>query len=116
MDFPRKPRQKERTGDDVMKRGIIFDMDGTLWDSAENVAKSWNVAIRQYGVGGERTDNAGHSRGNGKNDGRNRRYPLCGIPRRKTETAPKGMLSVENDYLREHGGILYDRCRRRSRR
>ena len=29
-----------------MKRGIIFDMDGTLWDSAENVAKSWNVAIR----------------------------------------------------------------------
>ena len=33
-----------------MKRGIIFDMDGTLWDSAENVAKSWNVAIRQYGV------------------------------------------------------------------
>lgn len=33
-----------------MKRGIIFDMDGTLWDSAENVAESWNVAIRQYGV------------------------------------------------------------------
>lgn len=42
--------KRERTGDDVMKRGIIFDMDGTLWDSAENVAKSWNVAIRQYGV------------------------------------------------------------------
>ena len=32
-----------------MKRGIIFDMDGTLWDSAENVAKSWNVAIRRCG-------------------------------------------------------------------
>ena len=27
-----------------MKKGIIFDMDGTLCDSAEQVAKSWNVA------------------------------------------------------------------------
>ncbi len=24
---------------------IIFDMDGTLWDSAENVAKAWNEAV-----------------------------------------------------------------------
>ena len=23
-----------------MKKGIIFDMDGTLWDSAANVAES----------------------------------------------------------------------------
>lgn len=26
-------------------KGIIFDMDGTLWDSAENVAASWNLAF-----------------------------------------------------------------------
>ena len=54
------------------------------------VLECGNPAVRGQG---ERTDNAGHSGGNGKNDGRNRRYPLCGIPRRKTETAPKGMLS-----------------------
>ena len=24
-----------------MKKGLIFDMDGTLWDSSENVAASW---------------------------------------------------------------------------
>ncbi len=28
--------------------GIIFDMDGTLWDSAENVAISWNIMLRKY--------------------------------------------------------------------
>ena len=35
-----------------MKKGIIFDMDGTLWDSAENVAKSWNTIIEstEYGL------------------------------------------------------------------
>ena len=33
-----------------MKKGIIFDMDGTLWDSAANVAESWNLAIKQDGT------------------------------------------------------------------
>ena len=29
-----------------MKRtGIIFDMDGTLWDSAEEVARSWTRVV-----------------------------------------------------------------------
>ena len=28
-----------------MKKGIIFDMDGTLWDSAEGVAKAWTEIV-----------------------------------------------------------------------
>ena len=32
----------------VLKKGIIFDMDGTLWDSSEIVAKSWTDAIKSY--------------------------------------------------------------------
>lgn len=27
--------------------GIIFDVDGTLWDSTDSVAESWNMAIRE---------------------------------------------------------------------
>ena len=31
------------------KLGIIFDMDGTLWDSAKAVAESWTeVVAREY--------------------------------------------------------------------
>ena len=31
----------------MMKKGIIFDMDGTLWDSAKQVAESWNVVLEK---------------------------------------------------------------------
>lgn len=28
--------------------GIIFDVDGTLWDSTKEVAKSWNQVLREH--------------------------------------------------------------------
>lgn len=28
--------------------GIIFDVDGTLWDSTDEVAKSWNQVLREH--------------------------------------------------------------------
>lgn len=31
-----------------MKQGILFDLDGTLWDSSEEVAISWSQALRKY--------------------------------------------------------------------
>lgn len=33
-----------------MKKGLIFDMDGTLWDSSANVAKSWSEVVRLQGL------------------------------------------------------------------
>ena len=31
-----------------MKNGIIFDLDGTLWDSAETVTRAFNDEIKNY--------------------------------------------------------------------
>ena len=31
-----------------MKKGIIFDMDGTLWDSVDEIVYSWNEALRAF--------------------------------------------------------------------
>ena len=30
-----------------MKQGILFDLDGTLWDSSTEVAISWEEALRK---------------------------------------------------------------------
>lgn len=34
-----------------MKRGIVFDLDGTLWDSSQEVVSSWNEALKNYQKG-----------------------------------------------------------------
>lgn len=33
-----------------MKKGIIFDIDGTLWDSTKTVLKAWNLALDEFGL------------------------------------------------------------------
>lgn len=91
----------------MSKKGIIFDMDGTLWDSAEGVAKSWTrIVNREYdenrvitvedihGVMGKTMDKIAEEL-----------FPeLSEEPRLELL---KKCCDDENAYLREHGGVLY---------
>ena len=90
-----------------MKKGLIFDMDGTLWDSSENVAASWTEKIRELkydlpditqkdimGVMGLTMDKiADILFGSLSKDERMELLNLC--------------CDYENEYLRKHGGNLY---------
>ena len=31
-----------------MKKGVIFDLDGTLWDAADQIVVSWNQTILRF--------------------------------------------------------------------
>ncbi len=33
-----------------MNRGILFDLDGTLWDSVDRLTPAWNRVLGEYGV------------------------------------------------------------------
>lgn len=88
-----------------MKTGIIFDMDGTLWDSAKQVADAWStITVKKLGRRVTQED----------------MYRTMGMPMDELAKAifPDHELSellpimeesgkVENDYLREHGAQLY---------
>ena len=95
-----------------MKKGIIFDMDGTLWDSAAGVAESWNEAILAYGY--ERKPlTAGDIQsvmGKTMEDIADILFPELNVMQRKELLDL--CCRLENDYLRRHGGVLYPDIRK----
>lgn len=87
-----------------MKVGIVFDMDGTLWDSTEQIWISWKSVLDEYGVSlsmeklkslmGKTMDVIGES-------------ILPDVSKKERDEIFERCYQVENEYLRNHGGILY---------
>lgn len=81
---------------------IIFDLDGTLWDSAENVARSWNAAIKQQRFTKSDIMNV---MGLTMDEIAARFFPD------KSEKERRDIIAVccryENEYLRTHGGVIF---------
>lgn len=90
-----------------MKKGIIFDMDGTLWDSAEGVAKSWMEVVKEeYPELPEITEEDIQSV-MGKTMDVIARLLFPTLTEEKQMELLDKCCVRENDYLAEHGGILY---------
>ena len=92
-----------------MKKGVIFDMDGTVWDSSANVAKAWTVKVREAGYTDKTVTREDIQSVMGK--------PMDVIADTLFFYIPKGperdkvrysCENYENQYLRENGGVLYD--------
>lgn len=90
-----------------MVDGVLFDLDGTLWDAVPQIAKSWNLALEQLGVT-RAPLTAGEL------------YPCMGmllpdIGRKLLPDLPLDVQAqvmdrccqVECDYLARHGAALY---------
>lgn len=94
-----------------MKKGIIFDMDGTLWDSAKNVAEAWNIAIAKVGYEREPITDQDLYRLMGKTMDviADNLFPDAD-DKTKVKLADV-CFNIENEYLAEHGGELYPKLR-----
>lgn len=94
-----------------MKKGIIFDMDGTLWDSAQGVAGSWNQVIQSHGIPRDELTAEDIHGVMGKT-----MDVIAEILFPMVEKEERGKLLAEccrkeNEYLSGHGGVLYPKLK-----
>lgn len=90
-----------------MKKGLIFDMDGTIWDSAENVAMSWNIAMNECGYMRDALTKEDIMAVMGKTMDAIADIIFADCINEERKKLLDKCCTVENEYLREHGGELY---------
>ena len=94
-----------------MKKAIIFDLDGTLWDSSESVCESWNIVFSRYTEITHRLTPADVQGFMGKT--LDQIFPLA-LPDTPDELRRKVLqecVRYELEYIAHHGGRLYPKLR-----
>ena len=92
----------------VQNVGIIFDMDGTLWDSTENITKAWNEVLVKYGYGQLKLTVEQVSKEMGKLMRDIADSLFNDIPENIRYEIFEECLSYENEYLFKNGANVYD--------
>lgn len=89
-----------------MKKGIIFDLDGTLWDATENLVFPWNEILRKNNI----DITLGHAdlmSFMGKTVSEISTMIMPEIEKSKRDEIATECALFGNNYLKTHGGKLY---------
>ena len=91
-----------------MKKGIIFDVDGTLWDSAKPVAESWTLMLeRRYPELARIITSDDMYRNMGKTKDAIGADLFPGLAPDKRDEVMDACMRYENEYLADHPGVTY---------
>ena len=96
---------------DSKKTGILFDLDGTLWDSSAAVVDSWNVVLNKYEDATREATIEWMQKLMGKTMVDIANTFLDYLPEERRHNLMKECLEYENEYIAEHGGILFEGVR-----
>lgn len=89
---------------------VIFDLDGTLWDSGDSVAESWNIVIQRAGLDITVTgDDLRRNMGKTMNEIADDLFPA--LPAEERYALARRCEVFENSYIAEHGGNLFEGVR-----
>ena len=86
---------------------ILFDVDGTLWDSAAQVAESWNEVLARYPHLGVRITAQDMYDNMGKTMMDIGKTLFPGLAQEECRKVMEECMTYENHYLLTHPGVLY---------
>jgi phosphoglycolate phosphatase len=86
---------------------IIFDLDGTLWDSVDEIILTWNRVIERHGSFRPPITRAEQERLMGLQMDEIARRLFSGEDAHRQMQLMKECMQEENEYLAQHGGTLY---------
>lgn len=91
-----------------MKKGIIFDVDGTLWDACKVIAESWNDYLRKYASDVDvvlTEEDMRRVMGMTMKDIVDTLFPMI-EERRRSELSAE-IFRYEVEYMENKGGVIY---------
>jgi phosphoglycolate phosphatase len=94
--------------DYLNKTGIIFDLDGTLWNTSETIVPIWNEVLKSHSETDKQLTVAEMNSYMGKTLEQIARLMLPKLDLENAMTIVYECCDVEQDYLRKVGGKLYD--------
>ena len=93
-----------------MKKAVLFDLDGTMWDASQSVTDSFNEALEELGIERRITlDEMRAVMGKTMEDIAHIFFD-CVDPKRAYDIMVY-CTEYENKYILSHGGVLYDGLR-----
>ena len=92
----------------MTEKGILFDMDGTLWDASEQVTAAWNIALaKNADLGGRQITAAQMQNLMGKTMTDIFHILLPNADEKRRTAIAEDCCEEENSYLRSRGAVLY---------
>jgi phosphoglycolate phosphatase len=91
-----------------MLEAVVFDLDGTLWDSAEPVAAAWNTVLKKYKNISLRLTAEDIHGYMGKTIDVIAGLVFPELPESESMAIVLECSRAENDWLSQRGGVLYE--------
>lgn len=91
----------------MINKGIIFDLDGTLWDSTKEVVTSWNIALDKCDDIDFKITVEDMSNLMGKTIDEITYIIFPNVSKQRAEEIMKKCVNEEDTYIRKHGGVLF---------